>query len=90
MRKNNMPCDKECCVVLITSVGLMMMLLHKEEGILYNDKILERLSASTKETITSQYNETTALDDSCNKASHTQSQLTNAVRKIAYQPQKQL
>jgi hypothetical protein len=46
-----MPCDKECCVVLITSVGLMMMLLHKEEGILYNDKILERLSASTKETV---------------------------------------
>jgi hypothetical protein len=50
------------------------------------DKILESLASGTnsKEAITSQYIKTTAQYDSCNKASHTQSQSIHLVRNIAY------
>jgi hypothetical protein len=49
------------------------------------DKILESLASGTnsKESVTSQYIKTTAQYDSCNKASHTQSQSIHLVRNIA-------
>ena len=50
------------------------------------DKILESLASGTnsKDAVTSQYLKTTAQYDSCNQASHTQSQLIHLVRNIAY------
>jgi hypothetical protein len=50
------------------------------------DKILESLAAGTnsKDTVTSQYLNTTAQYGSCHQASHTQSQLTRLVYNIAY------
>jgi hypothetical protein len=50
------------------------------------DKILESLAAGTnrKDTVTSQYMNTTAQFGSCNQANHTQSQLTQLVYNIAY------
>jgi hypothetical protein len=50
------------------------------------DKILESLAAGTnnKDTITSQYLNTTAQFDSCNQASHTNSHIIHLVRNIAY------
>jgi hypothetical protein len=50
------------------------------------DKILESLAAGTnrKDTVTSQYMNTTAQFGSCNQASHTNSHTIHLVRNIAY------
>ena len=56
------------------------------------DKILESLATGTKTTITitSQYNMMTFQPGSCNKVSHTNSQLIHTVQKIAYPMNNQL
>ena len=49
------------------------------------DKILKSLASRTKDTVTSQYlNTTTVQYGSCNQASHSQSQLNHLLRQIAH------
>jgi hypothetical protein len=65
-------------ITMITTVGPM--------GMIVLDKILESLASgtNTEAIVTSHYLKTTAQHDSCNKASHIDSQLIHSVWNIAY------